>query len=89
MARQQAGTVDFACSNVRGAPFDLWVAGARVISTHPMGPTGGTAFNATVLSYKGSFDVGLNIDTGAVEDPEELRDDLAEGFAELADAAGL
>src|SRR5205823_2712413 len=25
-ARQQTGTVDFACSNVRGAPFDLWIS---------------------------------------------------------------
>src|SRR4029077_10278602 len=44
LARQQAGTVDFACSNVRGAPFDLWIAGARVVANYPMGPTAGTAF---------------------------------------------
>jgi len=65
--------VDFACSHVRGAPFDLWIAGARVLSNHPMGPTAGVAFNATVLSYRGSLDLGLNCDTGAVSDPALLQ----------------
>lgn len=83
LARQQVGTVDFACSNVRGAPFDLWIAGARVLSNHPMGPTAGTAFNATVLSYKDRLDIGLNTDVGAVDDPAELRDRLSDAFDEL------
>ncbi|HWW52644.1 MAG TPA: wax ester/triacylglycerol synthase domain-containing protein [Acidimicrobiales bacterium] len=87
LARQQVGTVDFACSNVRGAPFDLWVAGARVVATYPMGPTAGTAFNATVLSYRDHLDLGLNADSGAVDDPQELRDLIASGFAELIDAS--
>ena len=39
-----------------------------------MGPTAGTAFNATVLSYKDRLDIGLNIDTAAIDDPELLRD---------------
>jgi diacylglycerol O-acyltransferase len=87
LARQQVGTVDFACSNVRGAPFDLWVGGARVVATYPMGPTAGTAFNATVLSYRDHLDLGLNADSGAIDDPQELRDLIASGFAELIDAS--
>jgi hypothetical protein len=83
LALQQVGTVDFACSNVRGAPFDLWIAGAHVESNHPMGPTAGVAFNATVLSYKESLDLGLNVDTGAVSDPELLRSCIEEAAAEL------
>ena len=73
-ARQQTETVDFATSNVRGAPFDLYVAGAKILANYPMGPTGGTAFNLTVLSSGGSLDMGLNIDAAAIEDPELLRD---------------
>jgi hypothetical protein len=88
LARQQVGTVDFACSNVRGAPFDLWIAGARVLATHPMGPTAGTAFNATVLSYRDRLDLGLNADIGAVDGPAELADLIVEGFAELAALSG-
>jgi WS/DGAT/MGAT family acyltransferase len=87
IARQQVETVDFATSNVRGAPFDLYVAGARIISNHPFGPTGGTAFNATVLSYKGSMDVGVNIDTAAIADPAALTRCIEESLAEVI-AAG-
>ena len=72
LARQQVETVDFACSNVRGAPFDLYVAGARVEANHPMGPTAGTACNVTLLSYGGSMDIGVNSDTAAVDDTELL-----------------
>jgi diacylglycerol O-acyltransferase len=86
MARQQVETVDFATSNVRGAPFDLYVAGARILATHAFGPTGGTAFNATVLSYKGSMDVGVNIDTAAVDDPALLRESLVDGIGEVLKA---
>ncbi len=87
LARQQVGTVDFACSNVRGAPFDLWIGGARVLATHPMGPTAGTAFNATVLSYRDGLDLGLNADIGAIDGPSELADLIVDGFAQLV-AAG-
>jgi hypothetical protein len=86
-ARQQVETVDFATSNVRGAPFDLYLAGAHLEANYPMGPTGGTAFNLTVLSYRGSFDMGLNIDVAAVTDPKLLRRSIQKSFAELL-AAG-
>jgi len=83
LARQQVGTVDFACSNVRGAPFDLWVAGAHVEANHPMGPTAGVAFNATILSYRDSLDLGLNTDTGAVDDPDLLVRCIEDAAGEL------
>jgi hypothetical protein len=86
IARQQAETVDFATSNVRAADFDLYIAGAHIEANHPMGPTAGTAFNATVMSYKNRFDVGLNIDTAAIDDPELLRACVEESFAELINA---
>ena len=82
-ARQQVETVDFATSNLRGAPWDLFIAGAEILGNHPMGPTGGTAFNATVLSYRGGLDMGLNIDTAAIDDPALLRDCIRESFDEL------
>jgi WS/DGAT/MGAT family acyltransferase len=85
-ARQQTETVDFATSNVRGAPFDLYVGGAKIIANYPMGPTGGTAFNLTLLSSGGSLDMGLNIDAAAVEDPELLRTSLEDSYAELLSA---
>lgn len=87
LARQQVETVDFATSNVRGAPFPLFIAGARILANFPIGPTGGTAWNLTLMSYDGTLDMGLNTDVGAVEHPEELRDAIAAEFAALI-AAG-
>ena len=87
LARFQVETVDFACSNVKGAPFDLYVAGAKVLANHPMGPTAGVAFNATLLSYLGSLDIGVNTDTAAVDDPALLVQCIEESLQELAAAA--
>ena len=83
IARQQVETVDFATSNVRGAPFDLYIAGAKILANYPMGPTGGTAFNITVLSSCGGLDMGVHIDVAALADPEWLRTWLEDAYAEL------
>ena len=72
-ARSQVETVDFATSNVRAALLDLYISGAKILANYPMGPTGGTALNATMMSYGGSLDIGLNLDAAAVEDAELLR----------------
>jgi WS/DGAT/MGAT family acyltransferase len=87
VARQQVETVDFAISNVRGAPFPLYIAGARMEANYPIGPTGGTAWNLTLMSYDGQLDIGLNADAGAVRDPEALRDAIQAEFDALL-AAG-
>lgn len=87
LARQQVETIDFAISNVRGAPFPLFIAGARVDATYPVGPTAGTAWNLTLMSYDGMLDMGLNADLGAVPDPAELRDAIEAEFSALV-AAG-
>ena len=87
IARQQAETVDFTTSNVRAAPFDLYIAGARMQATYPIGPLAGTAFNVTMMSYSGTLNVGVHIDTGMVTEPERLGRHLVEAFAELI-AAG-
>lgn len=83
LARTQAQTVDFATSNVRGAPIEMFVAGAKLLENYPVGPLGGVAFNLTLLSYMGSLDMGVNIDTAAVADPALLRTCLAGAFGDL------
>lgn len=87
LVRQQVQTVDLAASNVRGAPVEIFVAGARVLSNHPMGPTGGTAFNASVLSYCSQLDMGINSDAAAIDDPVLLRHCIADSLAEVMAAA--
>jgi diacylglycerol O-acyltransferase len=83
LARQQAQTVDFATSNVRGAPVPLFLAGAQLLENYPVGPLLGVAFNLTLLSYNHSLDMGVNIDTEAVTDPELLRRCLERAFKDL------
>lgn len=83
LVRQQTNGVDFAASNVRGAPVDVWIAGAKILHNFPMGPTGGTAFIATVLSTGGTLDLGVCSDSAAVHDPLDLRDRIAAAFATI------
>jgi WS/DGAT/MGAT family acyltransferase len=83
LARQQAQTVDFATSNVRGAPMALYLAGAQLLENYPVGPLLGVAFNLTLLSYNHSLDMGVNIDTEAVEDPALLQRCLQRAFKDL------
>lgn len=83
VARAQTRTVDFVCSNLRGAPFDLYLGGARVEANHPMGPCTGWPVNVTTLSYRGRLDIGVNVDPAAVTDPATLGECLEESFAAL------
>jgi diacylglycerol O-acyltransferase len=83
LARQQANTVDFATSNVKGSPVPVFVAGAQLLEIYPIGPLGGVAFNLTLMSYLGSLDTALNIDTAAVESPELLAECLDRSFKQL------
>ncbi len=87
LTRQQVETIDFTTSNVRAAPFDLYIAGALILANYPLGPLGGTAFNLTTMSYRGVLNMGLHVDLAAVTDPALLRDCLRESYAELV-AAG-
>jgi hypothetical protein len=86
LARQQAQTVDFATSNVRGAPMPLYLAGAEVLENYPVGPLAGVAFNLTLLSYNHSLDMGMNVDVAAVSDPELLRRCMEQAFSDLLEA---
>ncbi len=82
-ARSQAAKLDFATSNLRGAPFQLFCAGAEVLSTVPMGPLAGTPANITALSYNGMVDLGIFVDPVAIEDPAAYRNHIEAAFADL------
>ncbi len=86
LVRQQAQTVDFATSNVKGAPIPMYAAGAQLLENYPVGPLAGVAFNLTLLSYLGSLDMCLNIDTVAVAEPDLLVRALEKAFTALLEA---
>jgi WS/DGAT/MGAT family acyltransferase len=75
--------LDLVASNVPGPPLQLYLAGARVDRLIPFGPRGGSAINATLLSYNGRAHVGVNVDPAAVADVPLLTDCLRSGFAAL------
>jgi hypothetical protein len=64
----------------------VYFAGAEIVANHPVGPLAGVAFNLTLLSYNHSLDMGVNIDTAAVAEPERLRKLLERSFKQLAAA---
>jgi diacylglycerol O-acyltransferase / wax synthase len=81
--RNQARTIDFAASNLRGSPIPLYLAGARIVASYPFGPRAGTAINVTTLGYADALDIGINVDPAAVEDVDGLMIDFRAAFAAL------
>jgi diacylglycerol O-acyltransferase / wax synthase len=83
LARAQGQSIDFGTSNVKGADFPVYIAGAKLLQNHPFGPLAGSAFNVTLLSYDGNLDMGINIDYGAITYPESLRKHIETAFEKL------
>lgn len=79
--------VDFVASNVPGAPFPVFLAGAKVESQYAMGPLTGAATNLTLLSYVDEVHVGVNTDPAAIPDPDVFVGFLNEGFEEVTKSA--
>jgi diacylglycerol O-acyltransferase / wax synthase len=88
VTRSQARTIDFATSNLRGSPVDLYLAGARIDANFPMGPRAGCGVNVTLLSYCDSLDMGINLDPAAVSDAATLLDCFDESFGALLEVDG-
>jgi hypothetical protein len=86
IARQQSQTVDFATSNLRGAPMPVFIGGAEALANYPLGPLAGVAFNLTAMTYNGSLDMGVHLDRAAIEHPDRLQKHLQLAFARLVRA---
>ena len=80
--------VDFLASDVPGVPFPFYLAGAKVTAWYSFGPTIGAAVNLTLMSYVDTCFIGINIDTGAVTDPDLLVRCFTEGFEEVLGLGG-
>ena len=76
--------VNAVVSNVRGASIPLYLAGARMKATYPLGPIAdGLGLNLTVISYVDSVDVGITVCPDLVPDPWHLVDALHAAMDEL------
>ncbi len=83
MVRAQTRTIDFATSNLRGSPVDLFLGGARIEASYPMGPRAGVPVNVTMMSYCGELHFGIHSDPAALVDPDLFLHCLRQAFAEL------
>src|SRR5262249_19293428 len=88
VTRSQGRTIDFATSNLRGSPVDLYFGGARIEADFPVGRGAGCGLKRTLLSSRDSLDMGINIAPAAVSDPVTLLDCFDESFGALLDTAG-
>lgn len=79
---------DFVATNVPGPPIPVYFAGTQILRLLPYAPKAGAAVNCALMSYNGVAQVGVNIDTVAVPDPQNLVDDLRAGLEEIAALAG-
>jgi WS/DGAT/MGAT family acyltransferase len=75
--------VEMLASDVPGVPVPMWLAGARVTGYYAFGPTIGAAVNATLMSYAGVCNIGINVDTHAIDDPRLWVQCVVEAFDEL------
>jgi WS/DGAT/MGAT family acyltransferase len=89
VARDQAGKIDLATSNLRGANFQTYIAGAKVDALIPIGPVAGTAGNITTISQNGWMDIGLIMDPAAIDDPPGLARNIDESYRALLEAGGI
>lgn len=83
ITRQQTRSIDFATSNLRGAPNALFMAGTRMDRNIPLGPRANAPLNVTVMSYAGALEHGIHSDPAAVTDPELLVRHIDSAWAEL------
>jgi WS/DGAT/MGAT family acyltransferase len=79
--------VDFTSSNVPGAPFPVYLAGAKLDAHFAFGPMAGAAANVTLLSYVDDLNLGINTDPAAVPDHDVFVSALRDGFGEILKAS--
>ncbi len=75
--------MDFLASNVPGSPFPLYLSGSKITGFFAFGPTIGSALNTTLVTYCGTCDIGINVDTAAVPDVDVLLECFHDSFAEV------
>jgi len=75
--------VDFVATNVPGLRAAAYLAGAEVLRQYAFAPPSGAAVNVALLSNVDCCCIGVNMDRGAIRDPQLMMRSLREGFDEV------
>lgn len=83
LARHLPVVTNLAISNVPGSPVPLYLAGARVLSFHPLSIiTHGVALNITIQTYNGNIDFGIVADSQALPHADDLARAIEAAFTQ-------
>ena len=83
MANRLPAIANVAISNVPGPQVPLYMAGAKMLTFHPLSIVmHGMALNITIQTYAGSVDFGVIADKKAVPHVQDLADALVAAFHE-------
>jgi len=74
---------DFVATDVPGAPFDTYLAGAHVVGLYAFAPPSGAAVNVALVTSAGNECIGVNLDTIAVADCDTMVECIRAGFEEV------
>lgn len=75
--------IDFVATNVPGVQKRVYLAGAEVVREYGFAPPSGAAFSIALLSHGDQCCIGINSDTTAVPDVDELIACLRDGFDDV------
>ena len=79
--------INLIVSNVPGPPFPLYLAGARLVSLHPLGPiVDDCGLNLTVMSYLDHVDFGFIACRELVPDVDDLAAAVPDALREIMKA---
>jgi WS/DGAT/MGAT family acyltransferase len=88
MADRHRPLFNVTISNVPGPPFPLYIGGARVVASYPLGPIfDGGGLNMTVMSYLDAMDFGLDACPELIPDLDTIVAGLHASLEELKKAA--
>ncbi len=84
VAKQSLGKINVACTNVPGMTETRYMAGARVDAIHPFASVvEGTPLVMALLSYDGTFHIGIDTDPEAIPDPHRIAELFEDSLDEL------
>lgn len=77
---------DLQCSNVPGIREDVYLAGAKATRVFPFAPLPGVPAMITLMTHGTTCCVGMNLDSGAVSEPERWVRCVRESFDEIIES---